>query len=191
MNTQVPSQNINNNSINPQTTVPTQISQESSSRSVVRPLQTQVETKSSKKGSDMRKSKPIIIGFLVVILGIASGYGLALARNGGTGEGVLNNEPGLKREVSSGEITVGTKVGIADEKTFKDSTEGQLEKGGIDGEGSHHLLRPGGESQTVYITSSVIDLDQFIGRKVKVWGETMAADKAGWFMDIGKLEVLE
>lgn len=191
MNTQVPSQNINNNSINPQTTVPTQISQESSSRSVVRPLQTQVETKSSKKGSGMTKSKPIIIGFLVVILGIASGYGLALARNGGTGEGVLNNEPGLKREVSSGEITVGTKVGIADEKTFKDSTEGQLEKGGIDGEGSHHLLRPGGESQTVYITSSVIDLDQFIGRKVKVWGETMAADKAGWFMDIGKLEVLE
>jgi len=191
MNTQVPSQNINNNSINPQTTVPTQISQESSPRSVVRPLQTQVETKSSKKGNGMTKSKPIIIGFLVVILGIASGYGLALARNGGTGEGVLSNEPGLKREVSSGEITVGTKVGIADEKTFKDSTEGQLEKGGIDGEGSHHLLRPGGESQTVYITSSVIDLDQFIGRKVKVWGETMAADKAGWFMDIGKLEVLE
>jgi len=105
--------------------------------------------------------------------------------------GGLKNEPGLKRDVSSGEITVGTKVGVSDETTFDRDAEGTLEKGGIDGEGSHHLVRVGGESQTVYMTSSIIDLDQFIGRKVKIWGETIGAEKAGWFMDVGKLEVLE
>jgi hypothetical protein len=97
----------------------------------------------------------------------------------------------LKREVAENEITAGTQVGIRDEKTFKDTGEGQLQKGGINGEGSHHLVRPGGDSQTIYLTSSVIDLDQFIGRKVKVWGETIGAQKAGWLMDVGKLEVIE
>ncbi|PIP52945.1 hypothetical protein COX08_03810 [Candidatus Beckwithbacteria bacterium CG23_combo_of_CG06-09_8_20_14_all_34_8] len=191
MNTQVQKQNPPAN--NQATQVPNVVKPPiSETHSVLRPLQSQSATSIPvKKGNSMQKTKPIVISFLVILLGIASGYGLALARNGGTSSSGLKNEPGLQREVASNEITVGTKVGIADEKTFKDSTEGQLEKGGIDGEGSHHLVRPGGDSQTVYITSSVIDLDQFIGRKVKVWGETMAADKAGWFMDIGKLEVLE
>lgn len=150
-----------------------------------------VTIQSKEKGKNMGKKQALIIGVLVVILGISSGFGLAITRNGGSITDGFSNEASLKREVSNEEITVGTKVGIADEATFKDKAEGQLEKGGIDGEGSHHLVRPGGETQTVYITSSVIDLDQFIGRKVKIWGETMAADKAGWFMDIGKLEVLE
>jgi len=37
----------------------------------------------------------------------------------------------------------------------------------------------------------VIDLEKFVGRKVKVWGQTFAAQKAGWLMDVGKLKVLE
>jgi len=191
MNTQVQKQNppANNQVVQVPNVVKPPINE---THSVLRPLQSQsAPSIPVKKGNSMQKTKPIVISLLVILLGIASGYGLALARNGGTSSTGLKNEPGLQREVASNEITVGTKVGIADEKTFKDSTEGQLEKGGIDGEGSHHLVRPGGDSQTVYITSSVIDLDQFIGRKVKVWGETMAADKAGWFMDVGKLEVLE
>ncbi len=158
--------------------------------SVLWPLSTQPVTQTNKKGSSMKKGQPVVLGILVVLLGIGSGYGLAVMRNG-EASGGLKNEPGLKREVTTNEITVGTKVGVADEKTFKDSAEGLLEKGGIDGEGSHNIKRPGGDSQTVYITSSIIDLDQFIGRKVKIWGETMAAEKAGWFMDVGKLEVLE
>jgi len=66
-----------------------------------------------------------------------------------------------------------------------------LEQGGIEGEGSHKLTREGGESQTLYLTSTVVDLEQFVGRKVQVWGETFAAQKAGWLMDVGRVKVLE
>ncbi len=66
-----------------------------------------------------------------------------------------------------------------------------MEKGGLEGEGSHKLIRPGGDDQTVYLTSSIVDLDKFAGHKVKVWGETFSSQKAGWLMDVGKLKVLE
>jgi len=126
------------------------------------------------------------VALVVILVGIASGYVLSAYKNSG---GLF--KPALKRQVSKEEINKGTQVGVADEKTFRDSAEGKLEKGGISGEGSHHLIRPGGESQNVYLTSSIIDLDQFVDRKVKVWGETFAAQRAGWLMDVGKLEVLE
>ena len=78
-----------------------------------------------------------------------------------------------------------------DVKTFRDRAEGTLKEGGIDSEGTHHLERPGGTSQSVYLTSSVVDLDQFIDKKVEVWGETIGAKKAGWLMDVGKIKILE
>ena len=78
-----------------------------------------------------------------------------------------------------------------DEKTFKDTAEGTLQEGGISGEGTHHLVRPGGDSQNVYLTSTVIDLQSFVGKKVQVWGQTVSARKAGWLMDVGKVKVLE
>lgn len=77
------------------------------------------------------------------------------------------------------------------EETFKDNAIGVLKEGGIDGEGTHHLEREGGPSQNVYLTSSAVDLSQLIGRKVQVWGETFATQKAGWFMDVVKVKVLE
>ncbi len=82
-------------------------------------------------------------------------------------------------------------AGIKDLKLFPDSAEGILREGGIDGEGSFHLERPGGKSQYVYLTSSTIDLSQFVGKKVRVWGKTYKAEKAGWLMDVGYLEVLK
>lgn len=82
-------------------------------------------------------------------------------------------------------------VGIADKKTFKDQAEGKLREGGMDGEGNFHLERPGGESQNVYLTSSTVDLSPYIGKNVRVWGETFQAEKAGWLMDVGLVEVLQ
>lgn len=82
-------------------------------------------------------------------------------------------------------------VGVSDTKLFKDQAEGILREGGVNGEGSFHLERPGGESQNVYLTSSTVDLSQFIGKKVRVHGETFAAQKAGWLMDVGLVEVLQ
>lgn len=129
---------------------------------------------------------PIVIGIAVVLLGIATGY-------------VLNRQstnvlPSGEKEIiqeSNGEIKKGQIYGSADEKAFRDSAEGMLEKGGLDGEGSHKLIRPGGDSQTAYLTSSALNLDQFVGKKIKIWGETFKSNKAGWFMDVGRVEVLE
>jgi hypothetical protein len=70
------------------------------------------------------------------------------------------------------------------------SATGYVEAGGVKGEGSHKLLREGGETQTVALTSSVVDLDKLVGFEVKLYCETHKAEKAGWFMDVGRVEVI-
>lgn len=102
--------------------------------------------------------------------------------------------PPYQAQIGTGKVSElgGTPAmgGLPAEKVLRDSAEGTLESGGIDGEGTHKLIRPGGVSQTVYLTSSLLDLEQYTGKKVKVWGETFAAKKAGWLMDVGKVEVV-
>ena len=68
---------------------------------------------------------------------------------------------------------------------------GTLEAGGLNGEGTHKLTRDGGPSQTVYLISSIVDLDQYVGKKVQVWGETIKAQRAPWLMDVGRLKLTE
>lgn len=117
--------------------------------------------------------------FLLIIFGAGTGYLLA-GKTGGAS---------LTSRLSS--ASKGTEVGSTDVKIFKDTAEGILEAGGLDGEGTHKLLREGGPSQTAYLTSSVVDLNQFVGKKVQVWGETFKGQMAGWFMDVGRVKVLE
>lgn len=138
-------------------------------------------------GDKLMMSKLLPIAAVVIILGIASGYVLNSQKGG------VNSSLGGKQvaPAPSGEVKKGQVFGSTDEKAFRDSAEGELQKGGLDGEGSHKLIRPGGDSQTVYLTSSVLDLDQFVGKKVKVWGETNKSTKAGWLMDVGRVEILE
>lgn len=125
-------------------------------------------------------SKTIISLVVVMLLGIGVGY--YFAKNGTPT--YLSNTPGSV--TSNGNTMV---VGSNDTKTFKDMAEGLLKEGGIEGEGQYHLVRPGGDSQNVYLTSSFVDLSQFVGKKIKVWGETQTAQKAGWLMDVGRVEV--
>lgn len=87
-------------------------------------------------------------------------------------------------------LPAGTVFGSDDEKLFPNDAEGVLKAGGVNGEGTHHLERPGGESQNVYLTSSVIDLSELQGRKVKVWGKTYEAQTAGWLMDVGRAQII-
>lgn len=130
-------------------------------------------------------TKGIAITAVILVAGVLSGWLLS-----------RNSAPVSQSMTGSSEQTVQTKggknvvVGIDDAKTFRDSTEGKLLTGGVDGEGTHHLERPGGISQTVYLTSSVLDLSQFEGKQVRVWGETHSAKTAGWLMDVGKVEVI-
>jgi len=81
------------------------------------------------------------------------------------------------------------KFGEKNEKLCPDNAEGKMVKGGIEGEGTHHLERKGGKSQYVYLTSSTIDLSAVVNKKVRVWGKTYAAQTAGWLMDVCYLEV--
>jgi hypothetical protein len=83
-----------------------------------------------------------------------------------------------------------TKAGIIDKRTFSDTATGILREGGFEGEGSHNLER-GSEDQTAYLTSSTVDLDMYVGKKVRVWGKTYKGEKVGWLMDVGLVEIVQ
>ncbi len=135
----------------------------------------------------MNKMFLLLLG-AVVLAGIGTGTGLQQLTN----KNSAGYYHGQKiQQVAGTNMQKGQVFGTADESTFKDSAEGVLQAGGIDGEGSDKLLRPGGASQTVYLTSSITDLSKFEGMKVKVWGETFKGQKAGWLMDVGRVQVEE
>ncbi len=117
--------------------------------------------------------------FLLIVVFFGGSLGLFLGRR-------LSSFP-----LTNKKIETKNKEGVADKKTFRDQAEGVLKEGGIDGEGSFHLERPGGPSQNVYLTSSTVDLSKYVGKKVRVYGETFAAEKAGWLMDVGLVEIIQ
>ncbi len=124
---------------------------------------------------------------LVVLFGLGSGFVLAKVK----GSPATSGKGGLGSLVSGSSVEKGKTYGSTDTEVNKDSAEGKMVEGGVEGEGQYHLERPGGESQNVYLTSSTVDLAQFIGRKVKVWGQTQTAQKVGWLMDVGGVKVLD
>lgn len=146
-----------------------------------KPPQKQTVQMDMKKQSSTMATVGLIAAVAVVVLaGVSTGYALA------------QNKDGLK-SVTTGGVLSETKsektVGELEEGVKYDEVEGKLVAGGIDGEGSHHLERAGGDSQNVYLTSSSVNLDDYIDKTVKVWGVTFDAQKAGWLMDVAKLEV--
>jgi len=131
----------------------------------------------------VKRVLPLLAILFVIGIGIFAGFFLSGRRN------FLS--PGLSGTVPTEKIVKGSEFGSNDLSKFKDTATGVLESGGLDGEGTHNLTREGGPSQTVYLTSSVLDLDQFVGKKVQIWGETFQAQKAGWLMDVGRIKILE
>lgn len=144
-----------------------------------------LESTKEKSNPNNSMLKPMLFTIIiVVILGIGTGY---IASNV---SGIGDKGPGsIKGDVVSKEIKKGFITGVDDTKLFPNTAEGTLKEGGIEGEGEFHLERPGGDSQNVYLTSSTVDLSQFVGKKIKVWGKTYDAQSAGWLMDAGKVEV--
>ena len=82
-----------------------------------------------------------------------------------------------------------------DNQTFKDFAEGTIKakptpkNPGQYAEGTHVLERE--NAVPVALTSSVIDLSKYEGKKVKVYGETQKALEEGWLMDVGKVEEIK
>lgn len=127
----------------------------------------------------------IIVIVFALALGVASAF-LATRIFGGASISTLSSGGTAVEKIEKGET-----VGSDDLETFKDTAEGTVREGGLDGEGAFHLERPGGEDQYVYLSSSTVNLSQFVGKKVKIWGQTNNSNTAGWLMEVGRLQLLE
>lgn len=117
-----------------------------------------------------------------VVLGTLTGYIISQTSSG-------LQSPGL-----SGNTTGSATNATQDTRTFKDFAEGVIKakpqpKNGDYSEGTHALIREG--AVPVALTSSVVDLSQYEGKKVKVFGETQKALTEGWLMDVGKVEEIK
>lgn len=139
---------------------------------------------SQDSGSKIKKLLPIIIVVIVVSLGIVSG--LLLSSKSKSSQS--STQGALSEENLSGEQKQSFN------QTFRDQAEGVIERNDdLDkyAQGTHKLIRPGGEDQTAFLTSSVLDLDEYNGKKVKVFGETFGSSQVGWLMDVGKVEEIK
>ena len=130
-----------------------------------------------------------ILPYFVVVVIVALGIGTGLVASSVQKAKAQNHQA-----VSLEEEELSPQQQQSFAQTFRDEAEGTVEKNDdLDkyAQGTHKLLRPGGESQTAYLTSSVLDLDEYVGKKVKVFGETFGSSQVGWLMDVGKVEVVE
>jgi hypothetical protein len=127
-----------------------------------------------------RKSPFIIGAFLVVLSGVAIAWLISSKMMNG---GVTSTKvvPGVK--------TASTQAGNLDPEVEYDTATGILQDGGLNGEGTYHLVREGGASKYVYLTSSTIDLSLFVNKNIEIWGQTLASKKVGWLMDVAKVQV--
>lgn len=133
--------------------------------------------------SSLTKFLPILLVIVVVTVGIGTGLVFSSRQKSAS----LSSS-----QVAGEDVPKEVKESFA--QTFRDEAEGTVEKNeDLDkyAQGTHKLIRPGGESQTAYLTSSVLDLDEYLGKKVKVFGETFGSSQVGWLMDVGKVEVSE
>lgn len=118
---------------------------------------------------------------IALIAGVGTGYVLAsTSGKGKAGAPIIGGQAAPKSAQQ-------------DTQTFKDFAEGKITKkpdpkpGQNYTEGTHLLIRD--NAVPVALTSSVVDLSQYEGKKVKVYGETQKAVAEGWLMDVGKVEV--
>jgi hypothetical protein len=132
------------------------------------------------KSFDFKKMWPVVLGSFLVVL---AGVGTAWLINTKVINKTSSAAPGVK--------VTSTGAGVLDPKIKYDNATGDLVAGGIGNEGTHHIERDGGPTHFVYLTSSVIDLESFVGKKVEVWGETLASKKAPWLMDVAKIQEVQ
>ncbi len=141
------------------------------------------EASSANSSKLIPKLVPVLIILAITGLGIFSGLVLSSRQKNQNQAASIAEEENLDPKVKESFT-----------QTFKDQAEGTIEKNDdLDkyAQGTHKLIRPGGESQTAFLTSSVLDLDEFVGKNVKVFGETFGSKQVGWLMDVGKVEEIK
>lgn len=146
------------------------------------------------QNNQQNNSFSLLAVLIVIVLAITAGFwGSRLfprqtSSLGGNSiqKGIISSDNIKNKE----DLQVGKIYGNAD-KSFKDTATGTIEKGNINGEGTHILNREGGASQRASLTSSAVDLDLFVGRKVEVKGETNASTKTSWLLDVGSIKIIE
>jgi len=144
-----------------------------------------------------QKTSFLSLKILIIILIFAVGLGYLISRNyplslSKTPSLLTNGENAISTEDITDKSTIEVGKLYGDTATiFKDSATGTVEKGSINGIGTHILNREGGASQRASLTSSVVDLDLFVDRKVEVKGETNASKQTSWLLDVGSVKVLE
>jgi len=137
---------------------------------------------------------PLIV--IIIAFGLTIGFWLSRFSRPNTGgnSASLSNGNGsvipAENVKTQEDLKVGKVYGNLN-KNFSDTASGIIEKGSINGEGTHILNRDGGQSQRASLTSSVLDLDLFVGRQVEVKGETNSSNKTAWLMDVGTIKILE
>ena len=133
--------------------------------------------------------------FIITVLAVTSGFWISRFSSSSS-----NLSPSLSKTqnsaVSADNISDASQLQVDKyygnlEKEFKDTATGTLEKGNINGEGTHILNREGGLTQRVSLTSSAVDLDLFVGKKVEVKGQTNSSSKTGWLMDVGAIKIIQ
>lgn len=147
------------------------------------PLPSVKKTPSQKLSPKFKKFLPFILILAIVTAGIISGLVFSSMSKGSQ----------IASKSAIDEETLSPEQKQSFNQTFRDEAEGTIERNDeMDkyAQGTHKLIRPGGESQTAYLTSSTLDLDEFNGKKVKVFGETFGSSQVGWLMDVGKVEVV-
>ena len=134
---------------------------------------------------------------IVIVIAVASGLWISRfpSKSTTSNKTVVTtgaNEKALSTDniSSAAQLQVGKLYGNT-EATFSDSATGVIEKGSINGEGTHILNRDGGVTQRASLTSSTVDLDLFVGKKVEVRGQTNASKKTGWLLDVGSIKIVE
>jgi hypothetical protein len=137
-------------------------------------MEPQVPVKSS-----FKKIWPFVAGaLLIVIVGVGTAFLISTKMGKNT-----------TSEAAPGAKVTSTSAGMLDPSVKYDTATGTLQDGGLNGEGTYHLVRDGGASHYVYLTSSVVDLSVFINKNVQIWGQTEASKKVGWLMDVAKIQI--
>lgn len=157
----------------------------SSSKNLVDPVVSPLSQPEAHSKKSVNYLAVAVIVLSSLVLGAGSGYA---ARQVG---GASSNPTSTTQADNKTVVISENEAGVDNNEAFPDSAVGVLMEGGKDGEGTHYLDRGMGVDKYVYLTSTVINMQKFVGKNVEVRGQTLSARKAGWLMDVGRIKVVQ